>query len=681
MSFIIVGSQLAKPEIYKTCYRLYSLESPTFTKKLEPVEVVKSTDFTLECEVAGSSPFEVVWYKDNKQIRHSKKYKMITDISLVSLCILTSDSSDVGEYKCTVKNDVGSCSCSSTVSLKERPTFVQTIENATVFSGNPAVFQCLVKGSVPITTSWKKDGKHVTEDDNVKMSFENNVAMLQIIKVEEKDGGYYICQAKNDAGTAKCFATLAILESANIIEKTESFTVSSGDPAILECTVAGTPELSVAWSKNGKQLESNRKYKMSFVNKVASLKILSAEMDDSADYTFKVQNEFGAKSCDISLTVLEQIIAPLFTRKLKEMSNTLGSFIRMECKVSGSIPMDVTWYKEGSEISASNKYKMLFQDNMLSLEVNELDISDGGIYTCSVANSAGKDECSAVLSVKEPPSFTEKITSRDVVLGSTVQFRTVVKGSTPLSTKWLKGDRELMHGVAYSIWNEGSIYLLELLSAKISDAGGYTCQVSNDAGTVACSAELFVKEPPSFVKKLNTSTILKKGVTVRFECIITGTPKIKVIWYKNGQEIIASDKYILSFDGSVAVLEIIDIMLDDSTCYICEARNEAGSDSCSTEVEVKEPPSIRRELQSTELLRGSSATLECEVAGTGPFNVMWSKDNKQIRLGEKYKMVTENFLISLHILKIGASAAGDYKCTVTNDVGSCSCSCSVSLKG
>ncbi|XP_062908156.1 titin-like [Mobula hypostoma] len=655
-------------------------EPPTFMKILEPAEVVKSSDVTLECEVAGTAPFEVLWYKDNKQLRRSKKYKMISDISLVSLCILTSDSSDVGEYVCVVKNDVGSCSCSSTVKLKERPTFLQTIENATVFSGNPAVFQCVVKGSGPITTSWKKDDKHVREAENIKISFENNIATLQIINAEENHSGNYICQAKNDAGTAKCFATLVVMEPANIIEKSEPLTVTSGNPAILECTVAGTPVLNVAWFKSGKQLESNRRYKLSFANKIARLKILSAEPDDSGNYAFKVQNEFGANSCDIHLTVLEQIIPPLLTRKLKEMGSTLGSFVRMEFKVSGSIPMSITWYKEDKEISASDKYKMLFQENTVSLEINELDFSDAGIYTCKAANSAGKDECSAVLSVKEPPSFTDKVMSQDVVLGSTVQFKGVVKGSTPLSTKWFKGDRELMHGVAYSIWNDGSTYFLDLLSAKISDAGSYTCQVSNDVGTDACSAELFVKEPPTFIKKLNSSTILKKGISARFECIVTGTPEIKVSWYKNCAEVVASDKYIISFDGSVAVLEIIDMVVEDSMCYVCEIRNEAGSDSCSTEVEVKEPPSFRRKLESAEVIRSSGLTLECEVAGAGPFDVMWFKDNKKIPPSEKYKMITKNVLISLHILKVDIPLVGEYKCTVTNEVGSCSCSCIVSLK-
>lgn len=94
-------------------------------------------------------------------------------------------------------------------------------------------------------------------------------------------------------------------------------------------------------------------------------------------------------------------------------------------------------------------------------------------------------------------------------------------------------------------------------------------------------------EPPSFIKKLQSPTVLKKGVSAHFECSLRGTPNIKVTWYKNGDEIMASEKFMMTFDDAVAVLEIIDVILDDSACYICEAQNEAGSESCSTEVEVK----------------------------------------------------------------------------------------------
>lgn len=95
-----------------------------------------------------------------------------------------------------------------------------------------------------------------------------------------------------------------LAEPAKIVEIPEPLSVTSGTMAILECVVAGTPELKVRWFKNQNELASSRKYKVTFLNKVAVLKIQSVDKNDSGDYAFEVQNEFGHSSCTTSLTVL-----------------------------------------------------------------------------------------------------------------------------------------------------------------------------------------------------------------------------------------------------------------------------------------------------------------------------------------------------------------------------------------
>lgn len=82
------------------------------------MEVVRDTDVELECEVAGTSPFEVTWLKNNKEIRSSKKYTLTDRVSVFNLHITKCDSSDIGEYQCIVSNEGGSCSCTTRVSLK-----------------------------------------------------------------------------------------------------------------------------------------------------------------------------------------------------------------------------------------------------------------------------------------------------------------------------------------------------------------------------------------------------------------------------------------------------------------------------------------------------------------------------------------------------------------------------------
>lgn len=79
---------------------------------------MKGNDISLECDISGTSPFDVTWYKDNKQIQSSIKFKMTTGKSLSSLFIQKVDHSDAGEYQCEATNDVGSCTCAAVVRLK-----------------------------------------------------------------------------------------------------------------------------------------------------------------------------------------------------------------------------------------------------------------------------------------------------------------------------------------------------------------------------------------------------------------------------------------------------------------------------------------------------------------------------------------------------------------------------------
>lgn len=96
------------------------------------------------------------------------------------------------------------------------------------------------------------------------------------------------------------------------MEKPESVKVTTGDTCTLECIVAGTPELSTRWFKDGKELTSDSKYKISFFNKVSGLKIINVTSSDSGVYTFEVQNPGGKDSCTVSVQVSGWLVGALF---------------------------------------------------------------------------------------------------------------------------------------------------------------------------------------------------------------------------------------------------------------------------------------------------------------------------------------------------------------------------------
>lgn len=93
----------------------------------------------------------------------------------------------------------------------------------------------------------------------------------------------------------------------------------------------------------------------------------------------------------------------------------------------------------------------------------------------------------------EPPSFTVEPESQDVLPATTVHFKSIFKGTTPLTVKWFKDDTELVTGGACYIMTEALASYLELYAVKPTDSGKYTCKVSNVAGSVTCSANLLVK--------------------------------------------------------------------------------------------------------------------------------------------------------------------------------------------
>uniref|UniRef100_A0A8B9FHV0 Ig-like domain-containing protein n=1 Tax=Amazona collaria TaxID=241587 RepID=A0A8B9FHV0_9PSIT len=429
--------------------------------------------------------------------------------------------------------------------------------------------------------------------------------------------------------------------------------VTERDPVTLECTVAGTPELRIRWYKDGKQLLPSRYYTMSFENNVASFRIEPVSKEDSGTYSFKVENDFGSSTCEAVLTVLDQSIPPAFIRKLTKKDTVLGSSIQMECKVSGSLPITAKWYKDGKEITDK--------------------LADSLKLFCYLfVMDAGKNTLNLIFLVKP-----EK---QQAIPDSTVEFKATLKGTPPFTVKWFKEDLELVSGPTCFIGIEGSTGFLTLYSVDTSRSGRYTCHVSNDVGSDSCTTTLMVTEPPKFAKKLEAAKVVKQGDSARLECKVSGSPEMKVVWFRNDHEIVASEKFRTSFIDSVAVLEMNYLSTDDSGDYICEAHNPAGKASCSTKVTVKEPPVFSRKPSPIDMLKGTEVSLECEISGTPPFDVTWYKDRRQIRSSKKYKVTAKNYHTSVRILNVEAADVGEYQCKAQNDVGSDTCFCTVKLK-
>ncbi len=73
----------------------------------------------------------------------------------------------------------------------------------------------------------------------------------------------------------------------------------------------------------------------------------------------------------------------------------------------------------------------------------------------------------------------------------------------------------------------------------------------------------------------------------RLSCTIKGSPELHVTWFLNEKPLSSSEKHKITFKAGQATLEIINLSESDSGNYTCEVMNEAGCESCSSQVTVK----------------------------------------------------------------------------------------------
>lgn len=99
-----------------------------------------------------------------------------------------------------------------------------------------------------------------------------------------------------------------ISEPAKITDEAKSISVTQGDPATLEARFSGTKPLSTTWIKSGKELVSGQRYKVHSNDSGSVLKINKTDKSDGGEYTFRVSNDVGQSSCEVTLTILGQFL-------------------------------------------------------------------------------------------------------------------------------------------------------------------------------------------------------------------------------------------------------------------------------------------------------------------------------------------------------------------------------------
>ena len=81
--------------------------------------------------------------------------------------------------------------------------------------------------------------------------------------------------------------------------------------------------------------------------------------------------------------------------------SVVGASKRFECQVTGFPRPSVRWYKDGVNVSALSRYKFEYTaDGFVVLTLENIKLTDQGVYQCIAENLKGSAETTARLLVK-----------------------------------------------------------------------------------------------------------------------------------------------------------------------------------------------------------------------------------------------------------------------------------------
>ncbi|XP_071318497.1 myosin binding protein Cb isoform X15 [Trachinotus anak] len=367
-----------------------------------------------------------------------------------------------------------------------------------------------------------------------------------------------------------------------------------------------------------------------------------------------------------------------FLKKLESCySVDKGKKIVLRCEVVDP-NSQVKWLKNGQEIKPSAKYVMEASGNVRTLTINKTTLADDAAYECVI----GEDKCFTEVFVKEPPvTITKLMDDYHVVVGERVEFEIEVS-EEGAHVMWFFEDIELHRDkdTKYRFKKDGKKHTLVIQEATLDDIGMYHAW-TNGGHT---KGELEVEEKELEVLQDIADLTVKATDQAVFKCEVSDE-KVTGKWFKDGVEVLPSDRIKMSHIGRFHRLTINDVKPEDAGDYTFIPDGYALSLSAKLNfLEIKidyvprqDPPKIHLDTtgnmvsQNTIIVvAGNKLRLDVEITGEPAPTVVWSKGDKPITENEGRVRVESRKDLSCFVIE-GAERddEGNYTICVTNPAG------------
>ncbi|KAJ8728981.1 hypothetical protein PYW07_006677 [Mythimna separata] len=633
---------------------IYSIPTHSQSEEsLTSVTLLEGAAATVQCPVRGAHSLK--WYKNAKLIATGP-----LKLSNVSR-------TNASTYACVVTNAVGSAYSKVQVLVEWPPTFVANDSlEVEVVRGDDWYFDCTVDAKPRGKTKWVFNSKPLVFEDGER---------LKLINIQSRNAGAYKCVVSNVHGTVVKQFTLKVLEPPFISEfDMLDVQLKEGVNATLECNAKGSPAPNLTWTYNNTDWHQHNSVLISTNITSQSEGLYRCDAINKAGKThivYRVNIVAGAEVKDIVAFSNGEGVTVDGTLEVVQ-----GSRTRIACKATGNPIPDIQWIKQGRAVS-ENSYDIDYAD----LVLNNVQVEQGGVYTCVAANEGGSDERKVKIEVLEPPKIFQALFQNansstnevhiEVISGQAFYLHCHPYGNPLPSVYWFKDDVPLkLFDQSMVSTNFGEVIVVK--KAVEEQTGNYTCVARNKVGNTSVVYLIDVLVPPPTPKESSKKVIASVEKPLVLTCPAVGSPLPSVMWIKHPYTEINGDERVLLSDDNFSLI-INKTEVTDGGKYSCIMMNKVGTTEVIFDVTIQKPPSIAGNV-GNDLMEGHvvpykrSIVLKCEVDGHPMPKISWLKDTQALSENlSNIQRVLGNSLLA--IWSADVKDAGQYICVVENEAG------------
>ncbi|XP_062570988.1 hemicentin-1-like isoform X1 [Saccostrea cucullata] len=642
-----------------------SLGSP-----LKTTAVVNST-VSFHCPLHGDPKPVITWQKNGEDLTADGVRVFISNEGR-NLTIVNVEVSDQARYRCTAMNEAGETDLSFPLDILVPPIIdynALSPSNLSVVLGNSLFILCPLSGIPPPTITWYKNDEVISPELDRNLRLFAAGQRLELTSARVRDTGLYRCEGVNVAGKTQNEYEVQVYVPPSVQREGEIDhpEVVAGRSIQLTCPASGIPQPDISWFRANQAIRGNSTNYV-LLDDGWTLSILNASEEDSTRFTCRAINVAGSNEKAFDL----QVLVPAYIQRDKietEPKVILNRTLVLNCPVRGVPTPDITWYKEGILLDFSNSPRVEVLSSGRQLRVPNVQLTDGGTYTCEATNKAGADKQDYQVQIQVPSKINEFRTNVKprVIVNNPLTITCPASGVPPPVITWYKDGEKINITANENIQVDKDGQELTIKVTGVKDTGSYSCEAWNEAGVAKLDFGVFVEVPPS-ISATEPYPKVREGEEITIRCPATGTPEPEITWLKGRQPIDFSLTSGLREENGGRELHVHNAIVDYGGMYTCVASNSAGDDSVDMELEVLVPPVIDKGIEKyTGVTKGRTTVLNCPAHGLPPPNITWYKDDAPLVLDKRMELLTGG--LQLKITNTTTNDTGTFKCTAVNPAG------------